>query len=71
MSNKHSFKGSSSIEHCDYHDDTGTMVIHFTSGQTYHYPDCHKDHYEALKKSESPGKHFHSIRGKIKGIKVK
>lgn len=72
MSNKHQFKGaSSSIEHCDYYDNTGTMEIKFTSGATYHYPDCPKVHYEALKKAESPGKHFHQHLRSRKSVKVK
>lgn len=71
MSNKHKFTGSSSIEHCDFFDDTGTMEIRFTSGQVYHYPDCHRDHYEALKKAESPGRHFHQFIRSKKSVKVK
>lgn len=71
MSNHHKFKGSSSIDHCDFFDDTGTMEIKFSSGAVYHYPDCDKKHYEALKQSESAGKFFHQhIRSK-KSIKVK
>lgn len=70
MSNKHVFNNSTSIEHCDYIDDKDTMVIKFTSGAVYHYPDCSREHYEALKKAESPGKHFHQhIRSK-KSVKV-
>lgn len=70
MSNKHTFTNSSSIAHCDYHAN-GTMEIKFTSGVTYHYPNCQREHYEALKKAESPGKHFHKNIRSLKSVKVK
>ena len=69
MSNLHKFENSSSLEYCDYDDATNTMIIKFTSGVTYHYPDCHKINYDALKAAASPGKHFHSNLRKMKGIK--
>lgn len=70
MSNEHHFKNSTSIKSCDYDDSSNTMIITFTSGSTYHYPSCKKEHYEALKAASSPGSHFHkSIRNKITGIK--
>jgi hypothetical protein len=68
--NHHKFKDSSSIDACDYHDDSGTLVIHFSSGQTYHYPECPKTEYEALKQAASVGRHFHSNIRKYKSIKV-
>ncbi len=71
MSNKHRFKDSSSLAHCDYHENTGTLEIAFTSGSVYHYPDCPKHEYENLKKAESAGKHFHGNIRKYKSIKVK
>lgn len=61
MSNLHHFPGSSSLIHCDYDDEKQIMEIRFTSGQTYRYPGVSKEHYEALKKAESPGKHFHTM----------
>lgn len=70
MSNKHHFKGSSSISYCDYHDDTDTLEIGFNSGGTYHYPDCPKSEFEALKKAASVGSHFHQRIRKYKSIKV-
>lgn len=71
MSNKHVFEKSTSLVHCDYHDDTKTMEICFTSGNTYHYPDVPKTVYEALKTANSPGSHFHTnIRTKHKGKKI-
>lgn len=72
MSNKHDFGSkSSSIKACDYFDDTGTLCVHFHNGGTYHYPDCPKSEFEALKKADSVGKHFHSTIRKYKSIKVK
>jgi len=58
MSNHHKIANSSSIEHIDYHDDINTLEIKFISGTTYHYPNCSKHHYEALKQAESAGKYF-------------
>lgn len=69
--NKHHFKDSSSIAACDYHDNTGTLEIHFTSGAVYHYPDCPKTHYDALRKSASAGKYFHQHVRAFRSIKVK
>lgn len=71
MTNKHKFENSSSIAHCDYHENTGTLEIGFTSGHVYHYPDCPKEHHDGLKKTESPGKYFHSQVRKYKAVKVK
>ncbi len=67
--NHHNFVDSTSISACDYHDDKETLVIHFTSGATYHYPDCPKKEYEALKQAASAGKHFHANLRKYRGIK--
>lgn len=73
MSNKHHFGDkSSSIKYCDYHDDTGTMEIGFHSNNTvYHYPDCPKHEFEALKQAASAGGHFHQRIRKYKSVKVK
>lgn len=57
MSNKHEFKNSSSLLHCDYNDAEGVLEICFQGGRTYHY-ECPKHEYEALKNAESAGKHF-------------
>ena len=70
MSNHHKFADSTSIHACDYYDDSSTLVIHFSSGQTYHYPECPKKEYEALKQAASVGKHFHTAIRKYKSIKV-
>lgn len=69
--NHHDFGGkSSSIAACDYDDVSGKMIIHFHNGGTYHYPDCPKSEYEALKKAASVGSHFHQRIRKYKGVKV-
>ena len=61
MSNLHHFKNSSSIEHCDYDDDAGSLKIKFLSFDKEHeYPNCPKYIYEGLKAAESPGKFFHT-----------
>lgn len=70
MSNKHEFSNSSSIAHVDYHDDINTMEIRFSSGAVYHYPNCDKAHYEALKTAASVGKHFHQNCRKLQCKKV-
>ena len=72
MSNHHKITNSSSIEHIDYYDDKDTLEIKFSSGSTYHYPNCHKQHYTNLKNAESAGRYFHSsIRDAHRAIKVK
>jgi len=70
MSNLHKFDNSSSIEHCDYHDSNKTMEIKFSSGAVYHYPNCDKEHYEALKAAASPGRHFHQHCRKLAAKKI-
>lgn len=70
MSNLHKFNNSSSIDHCDYDDDKGHMIIKFTSGATYHYPNCSKDNYEALKSAASPGAHFHKNLRKLENKRI-
>ena len=52
---------SSSIDSIDYHDDKGTLEIKFVSGAIYHYPECDKEHYEALKTASSAGQYFHRM----------
>lgn len=67
---KHEFEKSSSIKHCDYDEATDTMEIAFTSGAVYHYPNCGKAHYEALKAAASPGQHFHRSIRKLKSKRI-
>lgn len=72
MSNHHHFGNkSSSVKACDYFDDTNTLIIHFHNGGTYHYPDCPKSEYHALKEAASVGGHFHSRIRRYKSVKVK
>ncbi len=70
MTNRHEFKNSSSIKSCDYDDGEKRMTIEFTSGAVYHYPNCDKAHYEALKAAASVGKHFHQNCRKLECKKV-
>ena len=58
---KHIFKNSSSCAHCDYEDDTKTLIIKFQSGDKEHRSNSPvpKETFEAFKKAESPGKFFH------------
>lgn len=65
--NKHVFKSSTSIEHCDYDEDIKTLKIKFHSGaQEHQYKECPKEIYEGLKAAESPGRFFHQhVRNKF------
>lgn len=70
MSNHHKFTNSTSLTHCDYHEDKSILEICFSSGATYHYSGVSKSEYEALKAAASAGSHFQSrIRPKFKGVK--
>ena len=72
MSNKHVFKHSTSIEHCDFDDNTNTLGIKFFSGPKEHaHQNCPKEIDEGLKKEDtpngSPGGYFHrNIRSQYK-----
>ena len=58
---KHIFKNSSSCAHCDYEDDTKTLIIKFQSGNKEHrFPNVPKSVFEGLKNADSPGKFFHA-----------
>ena len=70
MSNKHEFKNSSSLSHCDYDDNGNTLIVKFTSGATYHYPGCSKEHYTALKEAASAGSYFHKHIKTMKAVRV-
>ena len=62
---------SSHIHSLGYDDETGTMVVQFTKGGTYHYPGVDKTTFLDMKYHESPGEFFHrNVRGKVKHIKV-
>lgn len=70
MSNLHTFKGSSSLNTCDYDDATGKMTVCFASGGSYEI-ECAKSVYEGLRNAESAGKHYHAhIRNNYKAVKV-
>lgn len=71
MSNRHHFTSSTSLSHCDYDNESKELIICFSSGQTYKYPNVPQHDYEALKAAASPGSHFQkNLRPKYKGIKV-
>lgn len=71
MQNKHIITNSSSIAHIDWNDKNNTLEICFTSGHTYHYPNCDKKHFAGLKEADSAGKYFQSnIRNQYNGHKV-
>ena len=71
MSENHIKLKSSSIEHIDYHVANDTLEIKFTSGATYHYPNCPVMHHEGLRNADSAGAYFQkNIRTRFKGVKV-
>ena len=62
MSNKHVFKDSTSISHCDFDDDSNTLKIKFkTSDKEHEYQNCPKEIYIGLKNASSPGQYFHKV----------
>jgi putative heme iron utilization protein len=71
MTNKHVFKNSSSLAHCDYDDENKILTLCFKSGSTHNYHGVEKEIYEEMKNCNSAGKFYHSfIRGKYKESKV-
>lgn len=71
MTNKHEFKNSSSLSHCDYDDETQTLTLCFASGSTHNYHGVDKEVYNKMKEHTSPGQFFHKyIRGMYKESKV-
>lgn len=68
MSNKHKFQNSTSIEHCDFDEQSNTLKIKFLSSSKEHeYQNCTKEIYEGLKAATSPGGYFHkNIRSQFK-----
>jgi len=71
MSNKHEFPMSTSLQSCDYNDETKEMHITFCSGGTHKFHDVDKETYEGLKSAKSPGSYFHAnIRRSYKSSKV-
>jgi hypothetical protein len=57
--------GSSAIGSAGYDDDTQTLDITFTSGQTYTFSNVPPDVFDALVSAPSPGRFYHQH---IKGI---
>lgn len=49
---------SSAIAEAKYERDTYTLIITFTSGGVYEYPDCEEDVYRGLIRATSAGKYF-------------
>lgn len=50
---------SSSIQKCEYDDETKDMHITFATGGRHKFKNVEKDIYDGLVAAESPGKHFH------------
>lgn len=68
---KHDLPHSSSIQKCEYDDETKDMHITFSSGGTHRFKDVDKETYDGLVKAPSPGAHFHAnIRRKFDSNKV-
>ena len=67
MATRSSSLSSSALSSCTYDEDTRTLSIRFTSGQSYTYSDVPVEVYEELVNSSSPGRFFH---GNIKGTYV-
>lgn len=71
MAKHHSKLGSSSIDTCSHDDEKNILTIRFTSGQTYHYHDCPKHHYDAIIGAKSAGGYLHkNVLGKFKHEKA-
>lgn len=58
MNTFHKFENSTSIQSCDYDDETKILSIIFLCGKEYKYENVSKSVYEDLKDAESPGKYF-------------
>jgi len=50
---------SSNITKHGYCAETKTLGVEFKNGGVYHYPNVDAADYEALKKADSVGSHFH------------
>lgn len=68
---KHEFPHSSSIQCCEYDEDTKDMHITFVSGGKHCFKNVKKEDFDGFKGHPSPGTHFHSeIRRAYKSDKV-
>ena len=62
---------SSSLQCCEYDDETKEMHITFASGGKHCFKDVPKEVYDELNKAESKGSHFHrNVRRKYASHKV-
>lgn len=62
---------SSSIQRCEYNDETKDMHVTFASGGKHCFKDVEKDVYDGLAAAQSPGKYFHQhLRKNYKSEKV-
>ncbi len=62
---------SSSIQKCEYDEETKEMHITFATGGRHKFKKVEKEDYDALTKADSLGKHFHlNIRRKFESEKV-
>lgn len=52
---------STSIQRCEYDDETKDMHITFASGGKHRFKDVPKEVYDELNASDSKGKHFHQF----------
>lgn len=56
---------SSQIHSIGYDPATNTMAVRFHNGGVYHYHDVSAERFQAMKESESVGKHLHAnFKGK-------
>ena len=68
---KHKFPHSSSIQCCEYDEETKDMHITFISGGRHKFAGVDPDHFHAFKDHPSPGIWFHqNIRRNYKSEKV-
>lgn len=68
---RHELPHSSSIQCCEYDENSKDMHITFAHGDKHKYSDVDKDVYDGLHKASSPGQYFHwNIRRVYKSVKV-
>ena len=61
-------KGSSNIKSIDVAPEGG-VIVEFTSGKTYHYPDCPHELVDKVASAPSVGGAFHDlIRSQYRGV---
>lgn len=62
----HHFKNSSFILSAHYDPKDNILTVTFKNGKEYKYSNCDADTYNEFCNAESPGKHFGSLKGKLK-----